>query len=50
MNCTLHIQGEQIHTEKLDVENGEFKLEGLINELKWETKKEKIPLLKRIFK
>ena len=50
LNCNLQISGEQLHTEKLDVENGIFKVEGLITQLKWETKKEKVPLLKRIFR
>ena len=50
MNCTLHISGEQLETEKLDVENGVFVVDGLISQLKWETKKEKIPFLKRIFR
>ena len=48
--CTMHIQGEQLYTEKIDVESGEFKVEGLICIIKWENKKEKIPFFKRIFR
>ena len=50
LGCTMHIQGEQLYTEKIDVASGEFKIEGLIYLIKWENKKEKIPFLKRIFK
>ena len=50
LGCVVHISGEQLRTEKLDVENGELKVEGLVNLIKWETKKEKTPLLKRIFR
>ena len=46
----MHIQGEQLYTEKIDVTSGEFKVEGLICVIKWENKKEKIPFFKRIFR
>lgn len=49
-NQTMTVLGEQMHAQKLDVENGELVVMGLINSIKWDTKKEKIPLLKRIFK
>ena len=50
LGCIMHIQGEQLYTEKIDVTSGEFKVEGLICIIKWENKKEKIPFLKRIFR
>ncbi|MBQ3493815.1 MAG: hypothetical protein IJA69_00190 [Clostridia bacterium] len=50
MNANCVIQGEQLQAEKLDVDNGILELFGIVNQIKYETKKEKIPFLKRIFK
>ncbi len=44
----LKISGSNIQVEKLDVENGVLKLEGMIDEIKYNQKKE--PFLKRLFK
>ena len=49
-DCTVNILGEQLYTEKIDVESGELKIEGLICVIKCENKKEKIPFFKRIFR
>ncbi len=50
LDCEMQIQGEQLQTTKLDEENGELIVQGLINSIKWKDKKEKTSLLKRIFK
>ena len=50
MANNVQIQGEQMQAEKLDVENGVLELYGIINQIKYETKKEKTSFLKRIFK
>ncbi len=50
LDCDMLILGEQLQTTKLDEENGELVVSGLINSIKWTEKKEKTSLLKRIFK
>ena len=50
MSCNVQVFGEQMQAEKLDVENGVLELFGIVNQIKYETKKEKIPFMKRIFK
>ena len=50
MNACMQISGQQMHTEKLDVSNGNLEVSGIINQIKFETKKEKVPFLKRIFR
>lgn len=45
---TLKISGQNLQVEKLDVENGILRLEGLVEELKFNSKK--TPILKRLFK
>ena len=50
LDCEMLILGEQLQTTKLDEENGELVVSGLINSIKWTEKKEKTSLLKRIFK
>ena len=50
LDCQITICGEQLQTIKLDEENGEIVVQGLINSIKWNEKKEKIGLIKRIFK
>ena len=50
LDCNMLILGEQLQTTKLDEENGELVVSGLINSIKWTDKKEKTSLLKRIFK
>ena len=47
---TLVIKGEDIKAEKLSVETGELVLVGTFDSLKFEQKKEKRGLVKRIFK
>ncbi|MBE7082484.1 MAG: sporulation protein YabP [Clostridiales bacterium] len=49
-NQTLNIKGSELKAEKLCVETGELVLVGNINSLKFEEKKQKQPLLKRLFK
>ena len=49
-DCQINISGEQLYTEKVDVTNGELKIEGLICAIKWENKKQKLPFFKRIFR
>ena len=46
----MQITGQQLQTTKLDEENGEFIVQGIINSIKFVPKKEKISLIKRIFK
>lgn len=50
LDCEMTILGEQLQTTKLDEQNGELYVSGLINCIKWNEKKEKIGLIKRIFK
>ncbi len=45
---TLKISGQNLQVEKLDVENGILRLDGIVEELKFDHKK--TPLLKRLFK
>lgn len=49
-NSVLNIAGEGMEVKKLDVESGNLEVEGLINSIKYIDKKEKISLIKRIFK
>lgn len=49
-NDTLVVHGENLKAEKLSVETGELILVGTIISIKFEEKKEKQGLLKRIFK
>ena len=49
-NDILLIKGENLKAEKLSVESGELVIEGTINSLNFENKKEKQSLIKRIFK
>lgn len=50
LDCEMQILGTNMQTVKLDEENGELVVCGLINNIKWSDKKEKSSLLKRIFK
>lgn len=50
LDCEIQITGEQMQTTKLDETNGELVVQGLINSIKWNEKKEKVGLIKRIFK
>lgn len=45
---SLTINGSELSVQKLDVENGMVKIEGTINSIKYDEKKENF--LKRIFK
>lgn len=49
-NDLLLIHGENLKAEKLSVETGELIINGIIASIKFENKKEKQSLLKRIFK
>lgn len=49
-NEILEIKGLNLKAEKLSVETGEMVIAGNINSLKYQEKKEKKGLLKRIFK
>lgn len=46
----LEIKGFNLKAEKLSVESGDLHVTGTINSLKFEDKKEKKGLIKRIFK
>lgn len=50
LDCEMQILGSELQTTKLDEQNGELCVSGVINSIKWNQKHEKIPLLKRIFK
>ena len=50
LDCEMQILGTNMQTVKLDEENGELVVCGLINNIKWSDKKEKSSLLKMIFK
>ena len=50
LDCEMQICGEQLQTTLLDEENGELKVSGLVNQIKFNNKKEKLGLFKRIFK
>lgn len=45
---SLKVSGQNLQVEKLDVENGILKVDGLIEEIKYDHKK--TPFLKRLFK
>ncbi|MGI5841996.1 MAG: YabP/YqfC family sporulation protein [Christensenellales bacterium] len=44
----LKITGENLEVEKLDIENGVLRVNGIVNEIKYN--ETKTPLLKRLFK
>ena len=46
----LSVQGSNIEVKKLDVESGILEIEGLINNIKYFDKKQKLNFIKRIFK
>ncbi len=48
MGVNMSISGENMQVVKLDVENGNLKIEGKIDNIKYNAKKEKF--LKRLFK
>lgn len=50
MDSQMQILGSNLQTTKLDEQNGELYVSGLITSIKWNNTPEKIPLLKRIFK
>ena len=50
MDSHMQILGTDLQTTKLDEQNGEIYVSGLISSIKWTSSQEKIPLLKRIFK
>ena len=50
LDSQMQILGQEMQTTKLDEENGELVVMGLINSIKFTDKKEKIGLIKRIFK
>lgn len=47
---SIIITGGDLEIKKLDLENKEVSIAGKINNLKFTTKSEKVPLMKRIFK
>lgn len=49
-NCAMIVQGENMEVKKLDVQNGNLEVEGIINLIKYIGKKEKTGIFKRIFK
>ena len=50
LDCEMQILGNQLQTTNLNEQNGELTVSGIINSIKWNSKSEKIPLIKRIFK
>ena len=50
MDCEIEICGEQLQTTKLDEQSGDLFVQGLIKNIKWIEKKEKVGFIKRIFK
>lgn len=44
----LKISGQKLHVEKLDVENGLLRLDGVIDEIKYDH--QKVSLIKRLFR
>ena len=50
MGNEMQILGKDLQTTKLDEEKNELYVNGLILSIKWTQKKEKLPLIKRIFK
>ena len=50
LDCEMQIIGSELQTTKLDEQNGELCVSGLINSIKWNSKHDKVPLIKRIFK
>lgn len=50
MDNEMQILGKDLQTTKLDEEKNELYVNGLILSIKWTQKKEKLPLIKRIFK
>mgnify|MGYP002517145990 CR=1 FL=1 len=50
MGSEMQILGKDLQTTKLDEEKNELNVNGLILSIKWTQKKEKLPLIKRIFK
>ena len=50
LDCEMQVLGSGMQTTKLDEQNGELVVSGLINNIKWQNKKEKQPFFKRIFK
>ena len=44
------VKGSTLHAEKLSVETGELEIAGKINSIKFEEKREKQSVFKRIFK
>ncbi len=49
-DCNLIISGQKLEITKLDLENKEVNIKGIINSLKYSQKTEKTNLIKRIFK
>lgn len=49
-NCAVQISGSAMEVKKLDVESGVLEIDGKINLIKFVSAKEKLGLLKRIFK
>lgn len=48
--CSLAVSGQNMEVKKLDVESGNLEIEGKIISFKYLDKKEKMGILKRIFK
>ena len=46
----LSVSGQNMEVKRLDVESGNLEIEGKIDSIKYLDKKEKLSLLKRIFK
>ena len=50
MGSEVVIQGTSLETTKLDDKTRELFVNGLILSIKWQTKKQKLPFYKRLFK
>lgn len=49
-DCNIIITGQKLEITKLDLENKEVNIKGIINSLKYSQKTEKTNIFKRIFK
>ena len=49
-DCNIIISGQNLEITKLDLENKQVNIKGIINSLKYSQKKEKNNIFKRLFK
>ena len=49
-DCSLFIFGKELRTKKLNIEDGQIVIEGIIDAIKYGQQKDKTPFFKRLFK